>query len=51
VHTPAQRGCLVETNPFVSIIDKQVEMCEKILTENPADARIGCLNLPKVLDE
>src|SRR5258708_18259010 len=49
-HALTHRACLVETKQLASIVDEQVEMCEKIFTENPADARIGCLNLPKVLD-
>ncbi len=49
-HTVPHRICLVETKQFVSIVDKQVEVSEKTLTENPPNARIGCLNLSEVLD-
>ena len=32
------------------IVDEQIEVSEKILAEDPPNPRIGCPNLPKVLD-
>jgi hypothetical protein len=49
-HAISHRTGLVETEQFVSIVDKQVKVSKKTLTENPANARIGGLNLSKVLD-
>jgi hypothetical protein len=35
---------------FVRIVDQQVEVGEEIFTEDPTNARIGCLNLSEALD-
>src|SRR5258708_30233808 len=49
-HTISHRIGLVETEQFVPIVDEQVEMSEKTLTQNSPNPRIGCPNLSKVVD-
>ena len=49
-NTIAHRAGLVEAEQSVSVIDKQVEVSEEALAENPSNARIGRLNRSQVLN-
>src|SRR5258708_31888911 len=43
--------CVVEAKHAMSIIDEHVEMPQKVTAENSANARIGCLEMLKVLND
>ena len=49
-NTIAHRAGLIETEQFVPVVDEQVEVSEKTLTENSPNVRIGGLNRPQVLN-
>src|SRR5450631_193025 len=46
----AQCGWVVETKQSVSVIDEQVELCQKILPENPSNASIARFDLSQFLN-
>src|SRR5580704_2665240 len=43
--------CVIETKHIVCVIEKQVEMPQKVAAKNSANFRIGCVETPKVLND
>ena len=43
--------CVVETKHAVRVIDEHVEMSQKVTAKNSANVRIGCLEMPEVLND
>ena len=48
-HDPHRAG-LVQTNQFMRIVDKQVEVAKKVFAEHPTNTSVGGSNRPQILD-
>ena len=51
LHLLLHHLCVVEAEHVMPVVDEHVEMPQKVTTENSANLRIGCVEIPKILND